>query len=142
MKHIRDIEKKERLEFRQSVGVQVTAGSAKFPNAYQLYYVVYEDGTSEVVRGDTLHILPGFRNLNGTKAERKEADRSYHPELHDHIQAVAILLGSIGRACWDLDFPTKRALPQNRTGTSALRKRRSEPLNQKGKKKNARRSRT
>lgn len=118
----------ELIDFRRPAGIQILYNLRGGPSAYQLYETVYADGTTIIVRGSSLRTLPGFQDLNGTKKQKEEAQRSLRCDLEPAMLACHTLLERIGNACWDLDFPKpkkKRAPRPSRTGASALRKRRS-----------------
>jgi hypothetical protein len=92
---------------RHPVGINILWGKSGV-SAYQLYDISYDDGSCGIERGQSVRTLPGFEDMNGTKAQIKEASRSLRPDLEAAMQAAHILLARIGDACWDLDAPKKK----------------------------------
>jgi hypothetical protein len=138
VRHVNDTEglKKgvhELFDMRRPVGIQILYSHRCPAMAFQLYEVLYSDGSSDVRRGQNLRTIHGFQDLNGTKAQKKKAAKSLRVDFEAPLIAAHILLERVSDALWDLDKPDG-ALPRNRTGTAAVRKRSSRPLNQKGKK--------
>lgn len=87
---------------RLPMGIQVMGGGNYPPCAFQVYRIRYDDGTSEVERGRTLHSLPGIMKAGAKLPE------DVRPDLMDHMRAMMILQESISNALYDLDVPKKK----------------------------------
>jgi hypothetical protein len=91
--------KKRKEVDRLPMGIQVMGGGNYPPCAFQVYRIRYDDGTSEVERGMTLHSLPGISEPG------KKLRDDVRPDLLDHMRAMLILQERIGNALYDLDVP-------------------------------------
>lgn len=101
--------KKRRKEVdRVQMGIQIFGGSNYPVAAYQTYRIAYDDGSTEIDRGRTLHSLPGM-SLEGSKMPE-----DVRPDLMAHMLAAQILLESISNACWDLDVPKPKKRKKKR----------------------------
>lgn len=91
--------KKRKEVDRLPMGILVMGGGNFPPCAYQMYRIRYDDGTSEVERGLTLHSLPGISEPG------KKLRADVRPDLLDHMRAMLILQEPLSNALYDLDNP-------------------------------------
>jgi len=84
---------------RLPMGIQVMGGGNFPPCAFQVYRIRYDDGTSEVERGRTLHSLPGIMEAGAKLPE------DVRPDLLDHMRVMLVLQETLSNAIYDLDVP-------------------------------------
>ena len=95
--------KKNEIVCRRPLGPKIICGGKAIPSVYMLYEITYADGTRDTEYGHSVHTLPGFQALNGTKKQKKKAMEEVVPELSDIIQAASILLNRLEQECMYLD---------------------------------------
>lgn len=95
---------------RVQMGIQIFGGNNYPVAAYQTYRITYEDGSTEIDRGRTLHSLPGM-STSGSKMPE-----DVRPDLMAHMLAAQILLESISNACWRLDVPQPKKKRKKKRG--------------------------
>jgi hypothetical protein len=86
---------------RRPVGISVVKGKVGI-SAHQLYEVKWDNGSVTHERGNNIHTVPGSKDC-GSKAERMESKKQFHPELYAVLQALTALLEPVERACWQAD---------------------------------------
>jgi hypothetical protein len=69
-------------------------------SAHILWRISYDDGSSEILPGHSVHTVEGIRPAGVTK--RSEDVR---PDLQPAMEAIKILTERIEAACMDLDEP-------------------------------------
>lgn len=93
---------------RIDVGIAIFGGTISPHSAYQLYRIMWSDGTSTIESGRSIASLPEA-SLEGSKPRR-----DIRPDLQAHMQAAQILIQPISRACWDLDQPVVKPKKRKR----------------------------
>lgn len=101
------MKKKPKVVDRQVIGFNVLTGRAP-PSAHLIYRVSWSDGTVTDERGQSLRTLPGFEHINGTKKQKAAAQKNLRVDLFEVLQAIALLLEPVKRACLALDDKTWR----------------------------------
>jgi hypothetical protein len=106
--------KKRKETDRRPVGIYVSVAKSG-PLAYQLYEVTYVagDGSKKdplrfetvIEKGNYIHAWPGMRPARMTAAEKAREARFTRPDVSRYIEAAAILLEPIARACDEADNP-------------------------------------
>jgi hypothetical protein len=82
-------------------GVAVVKGKVGV-SAHQFYEVRWDNGSVTHERGNSIHTIPGSMDC-GSKAERLESRKQFHPELYSVLQALAALLEPVLGACDQAD---------------------------------------
>lgn len=98
---------------RYPVGISVSGsgnrGGKAFPSVHMVYEALMSDGSWKLVRGVTVHTVPGLDCLNGTKKSKAEAWKKIRGDLTTTIEAASVLLRDLEHACLSADGQLKGA---------------------------------